>query len=285
MDKRSATRFYPGGMFTYLLTLSALSAVAVLAGWHAGRGRRRDKTRLTTLEVMVWACLPILWFLAAQKARKYADTDGFGSAAAEWFAHSGKWLLLLAGVMFVHGWIIGAAQLPGGVSRRTLYSIAILGVAILAISRSTPVYFLLDQGRRDEKGCLRQSTKIEVTCAAVALLNYLERHRNHAALTEREVSRVCALTMEGTTTSALLRAARHYGLTNATARALKELELEKTKLPAIVSISTLPGVHHATLLLKLDHERAYFLDPAYGYCDLTRQRFQEVWYGKTVLLE
>ena len=62
-------------------------------------------------------------------------------------------------------------------------------------------------------------------------------------------------------------------------------ELGKSRLPAIVSISTLPTVHHATLLIKLYADRAYFIDPAYGWWDVPRSRFQEIWYGKTVLLE
>lgn len=272
-------------MFAYLLTVAIAIAMAVPVGWRVGCKRRGGTTQLSPLAAVVWGGLAILWFVFAQKARAYADTDGVGSSAAEWFAHSGKWMMLLAVVMFGHAWIMGAALLPSSKPRRLVYSVAILGVAALAISRSAPVYLLLDEGRRDDKGCLLQSRRIEVTCAAVALLNYLERHRNHAPLTEREVSRVCALTMEGTTTAALIKAARHYGLTNATARVLTPSELEQAKLPAIVSISTLPGVHHATLLLKLDGGRAYFLDPAYGYCDLPRQRFQETWYGKTVLLE
>jgi len=158
-----------------------------------------------------------------------------------------------------------------------------LGMLTLIVARTVPVYFLLDAGRRDENGCVRQSKQIEVTCGAVALLNYLERYRHHPPLSEREVSMVCGVTSEGTTTTALVKAARHFGLTNATARVLRPDELDK--LPAIVSISTLPTLHHATLLLKLDAERAYFLDPAYGFLDLPRQRFQEIWYGQTVLLE
>jgi len=82
-----------------------------------------------------------------------------------------------------------------------------------------------------------------------------------------------------------VNAAHCYGLTNASARMLSLAELERASLPAIVSISTLPTVHHATLLIKLDAGRAYFIDPAYGFHDMSRQRFQEIWYGKTVLLE
>ncbi len=227
----------------------------------------------------------IFWLLAARLARSYADTDGFGADAAGWFAQSGKWFVLLGAMMFGHGWICGARQTPAGSLRRIFYCVAVFGISTLAVSRTLPIYFLLDDGRRDDDGCLRQSEKVEVTCGAVALLNYLERYQHHAPLTEREVARVCGVTTEGTTTAALVNAAHFYGLTNATARVLTLAELEKSRLPVIVSISTLPTVHHATLLIKLDAERAYFIDPAYGFRDVTRQRFLEVWYGRTVRLQ
>jgi hypothetical protein len=284
MDKSSVTRFHFADMTAYLATTGAIIAMAMFGGWRSGRRSKAGKA-LSPLAAAGLAGLGILWFVAAQTARKLADADGFGPGFAEWFAHSGKWFVLLAAMMFGHGWICGAQQFPAGRARRIFYSVAVLGVVAMTVSRTIPVYFLLDDGQRDENGCLRQSKKVEVTCGAVALLNYLERHRKHAPLTEREVSRVCGVTVEGSTTSALVKAARHFGLTNATARVLTLAQLEKASLPAIVSISTLPTVHHATLLLKLDAERAYFLDPAYGFRDLPRQRFQEIWYGRTVLLE
>ncbi len=229
--------------------------------------------------------LGIGWLLAARLARNYADTDGFGADAAGWFAQSGKWFALLGAVFFGHGWICGTRQTPNRSTQRILYYVAILGMAALVVSRTFPVYLLLDAGRRDKAGCLRQSEKIEVTCGAVALLNYLERYQHHSPLTEREVSRICGVTPEGTTPYELVNAARHYGLTNATARVLTLKELEQARLPVIVSISTLPTVHHATLLIKLDTERAWFIDPAYGFWDIPRGRFQEIWYGRTVLFE
>ena len=116
-------------------------------------------------------------------------------------------------------------------------------------------------------------------------MNYLEQFRGVKNLTEREVSRICGVTTEGSTMTALVKAARHFGLTNATARGLSWPELERQKLPVIVSISTLPQVHHATLLLRLDATNASFIDPAYGAWNISRERFRQIWYGKTVLLE
>lgn len=272
-------------MIPYLISITAIIAAAMLAGWRIGRSRQKQNARLSFTGAGVLAGLGVSWFAAALFARSYADTGERGEELAEWFAHSGKWFTLLAAVLFGHGCICGAAQVPAGKTRRILYFVAALGITTLILTRTVPIYFLLDEGRRDDAGCLRQSQKIEVTCGAVALLNYLERYQHHPPLTEREVARICGVTAEGTTTSALVKAARHFGLTNATARVVTLAELEPAKLPVIVSISTLPTVHHATLLLKLDGERAYFLDPAYGYWDLPRQRFQEIWYGRTVFLE
>jgi len=232
---------------------------------------------------MIGLC--VLWFMAAWVAQSYADTDGFGATLAEWFAFSDRWWFLLAGVMFMHGLASGLKHIPRPWPRHALYFCAVFILLGLVCVRTMPVYFLLGDGRRDANGYLRQSADYEYTCGAVALLNYLEKYHGVNGLTEREVSKACGITAERSTASALVRAARGYGLTNAAARVLDWPELEKIKLPAIVSVSTLPQVHHATLLIKLDAERAYFIDPAYGKQDITRERFKEIWYGKTILLE
>lgn len=208
-----------------------------------------------------------------------------GATLAEWFAHSGKWLVLLTAAAFGHGLILGSGQIPPTRARKLVYFSAVLGIAGLVFWRTVPVYFLLGDGKRDASNLVRQSADYEYTCGAVALLNYLEQFRGAKNLTEREVSRICGVTTEGSTTSALVRAAQHFGLTNTTARVLGWSELERQKLPAIVSISTLPQVHHATLLVRLNEKTAEFIDPAYGRREIPRDRFQQIWYGKTILLE
>ena len=50
----------------------------------------------------------------------------------------------------------------------------------------------------------------------------------------------------------------------------------------VISISTLPDVHHMTLLVALDSEEAHYIDPSYGAWETSRERFDEVWYGKTI---
>ena len=284
MDKLHGAFLFPT-MPGYLATIVILAVIAFAGGWWSGTRCGTAKGKLSPLVASLLLASGIIWLLAAWLARNYSDTDGLGTNAAAWFALSGKWLVLLAVMFFGHGWVCGSQQAPLGAIRRIFYHVALLGIATLVISRTVPVYIFLDAGRRDEAGCLRQSDKIETTCGAVALLNYLERYQHHAPLTEREVSRICNITPEGTTPSHLVNTARYYGQTNATARVLTLAELQRAKLPAIVSISTLPSVHHATLLIKLDAERAWFIDPAYGYRDMTLSRFQEVWYGRTVLLE
>ncbi len=258
---------------------------ALLLGRQMGRryrGRAKEMSHRTAL-LLIGA--GSLWFVAAYFTRNYADTDGWGASVAEWFAHSGRWLVLLVAMFFGHGWIVGTGHTPNGSGRRIFYCVAVFGMAALIVSRTVPVYFLLEDGQRDANGILRQSERVEATCGAVALLNYLERYAHHAPLTEREVSRVCGVTAEGSTTTALVRAANYFGQTNATARVLKLTELDRVHLPAIVSIATLPMMRHATLLIQLDGERARFIDPAYGFWDVSRARFTEIWYGKTVLLE
>ncbi|MEI6786479.1 MAG: cysteine peptidase family C39 domain-containing protein [Verrucomicrobiota bacterium] len=269
----------------YLLILAAIIGLGTGAGWWAGQHQGKRQQELSLKAAASLVVLGLVWFLLARWARPHADTDRAGAELAEWFAHSGKWFILLGAGSFGHGMICGLRQIPPQRPRRLLYFVALLGLATLIVLRTAPVYVLLGDGERDAEGRVRESERLESTCGAVALLNYLEVYRHLPALTERELSRLCGVTREGSTTRGLLKAARHFGLTNATARVVPWNELEQQKLPLIVSISTLPQVHHATLLIKLDNQRAWFIDPAYGLWDTPREHFRKIWYGKTVLLE
>ncbi len=272
-------------MTVYLATLTTIFALAYLFGWRLGRRRAACNGRLSPLVAGIFIGVGLFWLMAAWRARFYADTDGVGATPAEWFAHSGKWLVLFTAVTAGHGFICAAKQIPPTIARKLFYFIALFGMAGLVVWRTVPVYFLLGDGRRDAAHLMRESADCEYTCGAVALLNYLEQFHGATNLTEREVSKVCGVTTEGCTTAALVRAAQHFGLTNASARVLTSPELEQHKLPVIVAVSTLPSVHHATLLIGIDAQSASFIDPAYGAWKISRARFQEIWYGKTVLLE
>jgi len=269
----------------YLITF----AIIVLSTSAAGRwfGSRLPASA-DKLSFKSGACIigfGIIWLAAAWFARPYSDTDRFGATAAEWFSFSGKWWCLLAGAMFMHGLASGLKQIPPTWLRRVFYFGAVLMLAGLMISRTMPIYILLGNDNRNANAYLIQSKDYEYTCGAVALLNYLEQFHGVKGLTEREVSKVCGVTVEGSTTTALVRAAHFYGLTNATARVIGWQELEQLGHPAIVSISTVPQVHHATLFIRMDEEKVYFIDPAYGSWTASRDRFRQIWYGKTVLLD
>ena len=270
-------------MPVYLATIIGIAAMAFTIGWRWGR-RKGAGHNLTTIQGIILLGLGASWFTTANLARSCADTNSSMADLAGWFAHSGKWFSLLAAIFAGHGMICAQRQIPKPSAQRILYFVAVLGTTTIIVSRTVPVYFLLGDGRRDADGLLRQSNTIETTCGAVALLNYLELFRHHPPLTESEVTRACDTTMEGTTTFALVKGAHQFGLTNTTAQMLTLDELDHTRMPVIVSISTLPTVHQATLLIRLDAERADFIDPAYGKWSVSRGRFQEIWYGKTVLL-
>ena len=102
-------------MTAYLTTIIAVAALAFLAGWRWGQRRATRNERLSPLAAGIALALGLFWFLAAWQARIYADTDGAGATLAEWFAHSGKWLVLLAAWVWPRlagsGWSRWAARL------------------------------------------------------------------------------------------------------------------------------------------------------------------------------
>ena len=140
--------------------------------------------------------------------------------------------------------------------------------------------------RRAERSCgaagnIRQT--IEYTCSPVSLGNLLERLGLPGDISERNLARLCGTTVEGTTTAGLIRAATEYGLRVDVCRRLNVEALASLGGPALVSISTIPAVRHATLFLRFDGDRALFMDPAYGRRDIGIDRFRKIWYGKTLV--
>ncbi len=270
----------------YFITFLLVMLVPIALGWWIGW---QSRPRTVSKSLLLGAVMGVgaLWFAATWWIRSYADTDKPGWPLAEWYAHAGKWWTLLAGVMLGYGIALGAKKIPPSRWRRFSYYLVLLCVVGLVGRRTMPVYLFLkpDAGRRDANGYMLQSLDHEYTCAGVALLNYLERHRDVTNLTERVVTEACGTTMEGSTTIMLLRAARSFGLTNATARVLDWNELAGLQRPAIVYISTLPGLRHATLLVKVGPEELHFIDPSYGPWKAKHDYFQRAWFGKTVLLD
>jgi hypothetical protein len=245
---------------TLAVVLAAGAALGALAGCYARRQRMLASRRLGRLILLAF----FTWLAISWAARAYSETGRLGWAAAEWWAHTGKWHVFLAAYVVTAMLALGSAP-PGQAARsRFLLGLLALGVVGMVVYRTFPVFALLGDGTRDAKGFLRQSTRHEYACAAVALANYLEQYRGHRPLTEREAARWCRTTVEGTTQSAVLKAALRCGLFQANCRKLDFAGLKQRALPAMVSISTLPGLRHASLLVKLDEEWAWFIDPAYG---------------------
>lgn len=133
---------------------------------------------------------------------------------AEAWALTWKWYLLLGGTLF-------AVRFASQLEPKKTWLLPVTYVLLVGVAgwRTMPVYLLVGEDRRDAAGYLRQSQGLQSTCGGVALANYLEQFHKHR-VSEREISRAARTTSEGSTTANLLRAAREFGLTNATARAL-----------------------------------------------------------------
>ncbi|MCC5847808.1 MAG: hypothetical protein JJU29_06905 [Verrucomicrobia bacterium] len=115
----------------------------------------------------------------------------------------------------------------------------------------------------------------------MALGNLYELHTGEPAPSERTLSRWAGTTWDGTTTLGLIRASRKLGMP------LRVLppghELSPSDLPALIEISTLPEVHHATLLVAMDEDRIRLLDPDYGLQEATRAWLERVQKGKILV--
>ena len=96
-----------------------------------------------------------------------------------------------------------------------------------------------------------------------------------------------AIPYEGSTMGGLIRAAERMGLRVAECRHMNLAELERSGKPAIVFISTIPVVHHATVFVGLHDGTVTLIDPdrSGGRIRMSQQRFCEIWYGKTLILD
>jgi predicted double-glycine peptidase len=265
-------------IYGFIISLVILGSS--LAGWATAHRFSLDRNRKGFLILGLVAFA--VWGSLSWGARYYGETDYPGWPWAEWWAHQGKWFMFLGLVLFGISLALTAESQRIKTSHKILIPFIMVSVILVVIERSCPVYLMLGEGQRDADDYLIQNIDHEYTCGAVALLNYLELYRNHGRLTEREVSRACNTTAEGTTMSDLLQAVHAYGLTNATCTVRTYTDILESDLPTIVSISTLPGLRHATLLVSLDRDTARFIDPSYGAWQCSLDRFKKILFGKSI---
>lgn len=267
----------------HLFLVAAIAGLAFAAGYAVSRRRGRE---LPVRPATAWwaGILGVaLWLGVSMSARMYAETDWPGWIPAEWYAHRGRWLLFYAVTLTLSG----VAYPLGPHGRRPRSRLVLLTwtaiLTFITIWRTVPIYpFLSKHSLRDDKGHIRQS--VEYTCGPVCLANYLAQFHGLSEPSEREMALLSGTTVEGNTWHGLMRAARHMQVENPTCTILTVEQLKRAGGPAIVSISTLPSVRHATLLTGFHGDTVRFIDPALGYRELPIKRFLEIWYGKTLLL-
>lgn len=266
----------------FLVSLILSAAVAVWAGHMLGRrGPAGQAMPMRRVAVVVGAGFAA-WYGLGWAARFYAETDMPGWGLAEWWAYTGTWLAFMAGVLFGIGFEAGRESAPPRRNRSWIYGIAVLAAMSGAAWRTFPAYVLIGETRRGPDGRMRQS--ISYTCGPVSLGNFLERFMARKGLTERELARLCGTTLEGTSRRGLLRGARQLGAEVMALGMMSAEDLTRFGQPAIVTISTLPEVRHATLFLRFEGGDVYLIDPEYGYQIVPRERFLKIWYGKTMVI-
>ena len=267
---------------TYLAHALLLFVFSLLTGRILARRQSDRPTDHRSRTPLLLLGLLILWSGCAWSSRYVADTDWPGWMQAEWFAQSGKWITLIAMAAFSTSYVRTryAERIPPRM--RILTTMLLTMIVAVSLFRSYPVYLVLNDGVRDRNGYLLQDRQHEYTCGAVALGNYLERYRNFPPQSERELSKRCKTTSEGTTFSALNRALKSYGITNTVVSTPTHDELLTGPKPAIITISTMPGVRHATLFTGTDDSYAYFIDPATGPTRFPLERFRRIQYGHAI---
>lgn len=253
--------------------------VPVLVGRAFARRIRLDHANRMAVFAMLGGA--VLWFLAGWFARQHADTDGWGWQVAEVFAHRGKWYAFA--LLGLFGWSMvvwgGSANPPVG---RFVVSGLFLFIVVITVWRTIPVWLWIPGDlHRDDRGAIRQRSA--TTCGPVALANLYEMKTGRVAPSERALTRKAGTTVEGTTTMGMIRAARQLGIHFEEPRNLTREELDQLGGPAILSISTLPTVRHATLLLAIEGDRVLTLDPDYGHYPARREWLERVRYGKVLV--
>lgn len=263
-----------------LCTLLTFALSALGGGWM-GPWLSRNAARRKTAMAASFLLLAGIWYVLVWFSRVRAETDQPLWEIADWFAHGGKWYAFLMLVSVLCGAALRDGTTKGW--RRPAAIFVGIACAVLTAWRTTPLYpWIPDALARDVKGRIRQTT--EHTCGPVSLGNLIERGYARTAPTERELARLTETTIEGTTTRGILAAVRKLGIKIDQCRVMTFAELRALDRPALVSISTLPTVHHATVLLRFDDTHAWFIDPDYGEWRTTIEHAQAILYGKTITL-
>ena len=264
----------------YPVIAVAIVTAALLLGVWGGRRINSwcDAHRAASAALLISSAVG--WLVLAYAARRYADGDGPGWAVAEWFAHRGKWYVFTFAVLLVMGAATHSHDL--GRMRKTALLLVEILVILVMVWRTMPSFVWLPRSyNRDRQGHLCQT--IEYTCGPVCLGNLLESGFGRPSPTERELARLSGTTVEGTPLRGVIAAAKALGLDLVACRTMSLDELRPPGAGAIVQISTIPAVKHATLLLRLHDDNLEFIDPAYGYGQVTAARFRATWFGKTLL--
>jgi len=268
----------------YLFQMLAVTVLPILFGFRVGVHRRARIGLSKWTAVLLCATVVGLWFWLSSGLRDYADSDASGWQLAEMWTQKGRWYVYATAVLSGLGLAAGREWHGHRISKQILYGLAVLLVVLVTVWRTFPVYVILPPGQsqRDDFGYMRQS--VQFTCAPVALANLLEKYYLHDTVTERQIAKLAGTTYEGTTTTGLMRAAEKLGYSVESCRMMTFDELLAWDGPAIVKISTCPGVRHATLIIGTNDKMIYFSDPSYGLRKMTHETFVRVWYGSTLIL-
>lgn len=266
---------------SYLVIVAAIAVVPLYLGYRWGGPIYTWSTARPPRGAFAIIGGAVLWFVLAYFSRIYADSDGRGWGLAEWCAHRGKWYVYACAMLFMLG-----AHFQSGVSRQRIATTLAIEVFVIWIMvwRTMPIYVWLPRGPSQAfDGVLRQ--RIEYTCVPICLGNLLEESYGRMAPTERELARLTRTTIEGTPLRGLIAAAATQGLALDACRVMRLDELRGYNAPAVVQISTISTVRHATLVTRVGEDEVELIDPAYGHRRLSLARFESIWYGKTTVFK
>lgn len=265
----------------YAVLVAALCMGALACGWFVGKRNSDPDPPIDPVRASwIWLAAVSLWVVLAISSRWYGDSGCVGWAIAERFAHAGKWYAFAVITLLGFGYVAGVSSIP-----RT-HLVALAGISLcvfITVWKTFPVYpFIQDHVTRGEDGTVRQST--QSTCGPVALANAMDIATEGKGPNEKSLAMRCGTTCEGTTRWGVWRAALAGGFPKARCERMTLEELEKSGSDAIISIETLPGVNHAALYIGTFENVVILVDPQYGVCTMSRERFRKALYGNPIVL-